>query len=89
MSLSLVEDIKPVSELKSHTKEVFNQLHKTKRPIVITVNGKPDAVLIDVNKFEEQIKLLNLKVFLDEAENDIKNNRVRPIEDFFSDWDKK
>ena len=34
------EDIKTVSELKKKTNEIFSQMHKTGRPIVVTVNGK-------------------------------------------------
>ncbi len=89
MPISIVEDIKPVSELKMNTKEIFNQLHATKRPIIITVNGKPDVVLLDANEYEAQLKLLNLKILLDEAENDIRNNRIRSADDFFSEFDKR
>ena len=89
MPISIVEDIKPVSELKTNTKEIFNQLHTTKRPIIITVNGKPDVVLIDANEYETQLKIMNLKILLEEAEDDIRNNRIRPIDDFFREFDKR
>jgi prevent-host-death family protein len=39
-------DIKSVSEFKKQIREVFTQLHWTGRPVVITVNGRPDVVLL-------------------------------------------
>ena len=55
MSLSISEDIKSVSELKKKTNEIFRQMHHTGRPIIVTVNGKPDAVLLDVAVFEKKL----------------------------------
>ena len=59
MPISVVDDIKSVSDLKKKTGEVLKQLHRTGRPIVVTVNGKPDVVLMDVAVFERKLKVLN------------------------------
>ena len=48
MSINISEDIKSVSDLKKKTNAIFKQMHNTGRPIIVTVNGKPDAVLLDV-----------------------------------------
>lgn len=77
MSISISEDIKSVSELKKRTNEIFKQMHHTGRPIIITVNGKPDAVLLDVQVFEKKLKSLNLGILLAEAEADVKESRTR------------
>ena len=55
MSLIISEDIKSVSELKKKTNEIFRQMHHTGRPIIVTVNGKPDAVLLDVEVFDFKV----------------------------------
>lgn len=77
MTVSLTEDIKSVSELKKRTKEIFEQLHRTGRPVVITVNGKPDVVLLDVEQFEKKLKALNIAALLAEGEADVRAGRVR------------
>jgi prevent-host-death family protein len=82
MPISVVEDIKSVSELKKKTNEIFRQLHQTGRPIFVTVNGKPNAVLMDVEIFEKKLKALNLAVLLAEAEDDLRNGKTRPARDF-------
>ncbi len=78
MPLSIIEDIKPVSELKKHTREIFEQLHRNRRPIIVTVNGKPDVVLLDATVFEEKLKLFNLASLLAKAEADVQAGRTRP-----------
>ena len=86
MSMSLIEDIKSVSDLKKKTREIFKQMHSTGRPIIITVNGKPDAVLLDAEVFEKKLKVLNLGILLAEAEAEIKKGNIRPARDFLKEF---
>ena len=85
MSLSITEDIKSVSELKKKTHEVFEQVHHTGRPVIVTVNGKPDVVLLDAAVFERKLKLSNLEFLLSEAETDLKRKHTRPVRDFLGE----
>ena len=85
MATSFTEDIKPVSELKKKTREIFKQMHRTGRPILVTVNGKPDAVLLGVEVFEKKLRGLNLAALLIEAERDVKDGKVRPAADALRD----
>lgn len=48
-----MEDFKSISDLRKKTREIFEQIHRTGRPVIITVNGKPDAVLLDVSVLKE------------------------------------
>ncbi|HBQ29192.1 prevent-host-death protein [Peptococcaceae bacterium SCADC1_2_3] len=86
MSVSFTEDFKSVSDLKKKTREVFEQIHRTGRPIIITVNGKPDAVLLDAEVFEKKLKALNLGVLLNEAEAEVKKENTRPARDFLKEF---
>jgi prevent-host-death family protein len=86
MTVSILEDIKTVSELKKQTNRIFQQLHKTGRPIIVTVNGKPDVILMDVEVFERKLKALNLAVLLNEAEDDVRRGRIRPAREFIREF---
>lgn len=86
MSVSLTEDIKSVSDLKKKTREIFKQMHRTGRPIIVTVNGKPDAVLFNAEVFEKKLKALNLGVLLAEAKAEIKKGCVRPAREFLKEF---
>ncbi len=86
MSISITQDIKSVTDLKKRTNEIFRQIHQTGRPVIITVNGRPDAVLIDAEIFEKKLKALNLGSLLSEAESDISAGKIRPVEEFLEEF---
>ncbi len=71
MGISLTEDIRSVTELKRNTRQILDRMHKTGRPVILTVNGKADAVLIDAKKFEKHLKASNLARLLGQGEEDI------------------
>ena len=81
MSVSFRQDIKSISDLKKKTSEVFKQVQETGRPIVITVNGKPHSILLDVDVFERKLKAFNLAALLAEGEEDIKQGNVEPADE--------
>lgn len=58
--ISINEDIRPITDLKRHSKYILKHLHETKRPMVLTVNGRTEAVMIDSKVFEEMQKSINL-----------------------------
>jgi prevent-host-death family protein len=78
MGLSLTEDIKSVSEFKKQIRQVFSQLHRTGRPVVITVNGRPDVVLLDATVFQRKLSTLNIRALLAAGEADVAAGRARP-----------
>jgi prevent-host-death family protein len=48
-------DVRPVTEFRSHTSAVIEQVQKTKRPVVLTQHGRSAAVLLDVEAYEALI----------------------------------
>jgi prevent-host-death family protein len=82
MSLNLSEDIRSVTDLKRKTKEILSQVHRTKRPVVLTVNGKADAVLMDTKIYEKHLKAGNMARLLARAEEDVAAGRTRPLRSF-------
>ena len=77
MGARLAEDVKSVSEFKKQIREVFTRLHRTGRPVVITVNGRRDVVLLDAAVFERKLRALNLQALLAEGEADVAAGRTR------------
>lgn len=84
--MSITKDIKSVTDLKKKTNEIFRHMHRTGRPVIVTVNGKPNAVLLDVEVFEKKLKAFNLGLLLAEAETDVKEKRTRPARDFLKEF---
>jgi prevent-host-death family protein len=48
----LSEDVLPVGEFKAHLAQVLLKLRQSDRPIVITQNGKPAAVMVSPKEFD-------------------------------------
>ncbi len=49
---STVEDIVPLSDFKARASQLFRKLREGQRPLIITQNGKPAAVLISPEEFD-------------------------------------
>ena len=45
-------DVRPVTEFRANTSAVLSQVHATKRPVILTQNGRSAAVLLDVDVYE-------------------------------------
>lgn len=68
MTLSLTEDIRSITDLKRNTNVVLECLQRTSRPVVLTVNGKAEAVLLSAKEYEKMSKAFNLLKLLIPAE---------------------
>ena len=74
--INLVEDIKSISYVKTHTAEIMKQVEEKNTPVVITQNGEAKAVLMDVKQYQNIINAINLMKILSIGENDLKNGRI-------------
>lgn len=54
--LLLDQDVKPLSEFRAEVASCIRQVHKTKRPVVITHHGKSAAVLLDIAHYETLVE---------------------------------
>jgi prevent-host-death family protein len=50
--LNLSQDIHPLTDFKRNTSEFMNQMKKTRRPLVLTVNGKAELVVQDAESYQ-------------------------------------
>ena len=86
MSMMITEDIKSITDLKRHTGSVMSQVQKTGRPVVLTVNGKAEAVLMAAKKYESMNEAFVLLKYLIPAEEDIREGRYMEAEKFFRNF---
>ena len=49
---SIAEDIVPLNDFKARASQLFRRLREGQRPMIITQNGKPAAVLITPEEFD-------------------------------------
>ncbi|MEM1178685.1 MAG: type II toxin-antitoxin system Phd/YefM family antitoxin [Acidobacteriota bacterium] len=50
--LQISQDIIPLSKFKSQASQIFQKLNDENRPVVVTQNGQPAAVLITPEEFD-------------------------------------
>jgi prevent-host-death family protein len=74
--MKISTDIKPVSYLKLHSADLLNQVNETHRPVVITQNGEPRAVLQDADSYEDMRAALGLLKLLAQAEQDVREGNL-------------
>lgn len=67
----LDQDIHPLSEFRARVASFVQQVHKTHRPVVITLRGKSAAVLLDVSDYESLLDKLELIQDVRDAEKQI------------------
>jgi prevent-host-death family protein len=84
--ISPSEDIRSVTDLKRNTREILNHLHATGRPVILTVNGRADSVLLDVRVYEMHLQAGNLSRLLVPAEREVENSRTRPAREFLKEF---
>ena len=70
MAISLMQDVIPISEFKKNIKGTLAKMHKSGRPIVLTVNGKADAIIMGVENYEPSLPELELSRLVKESKDD-------------------
>ena len=60
-SMDLTEDIYPAADLQSKAEGLLRQVQDTRRPVVLTQEGKGAAVLVDLDTYQsllDEVELL-------------------------------
>jgi prevent-host-death family protein len=83
--MNIVNDIKPVTYLKSRAADLLNQINETQRPVIITQNGEPRAVLQDPKSYENMRNAIGMLKLLSQGEADVRCGLTKPQENMFSE----
>lgn len=81
-------DIKPVTYLKSRAADLLKQINETHRPVIITQNGEPKAVLQDPKSYENMRKAIGILKLISQGEEEIKDRKSKSQEDVFLNIEK-
>jgi prevent-host-death family protein len=85
--MKIKEDIKPISYLKSRSADLISQINETHRPVIITQNGEPRAVIQDAESYEKTMNSLNLMRILAHGDKAIQKGYTIKQEDLFRQID--
>ena len=80
-TISLSEDVQPLSEFRKRSAEFIQRIKEDKQPILLTQHGKSAAVLMDVSEFERMTDKIQLLEGILEAEGQIKRGESYTMEE--------
>ena len=81
--MNLLHNILPISFLKTNTRDVIKQVQVTHEPVMITVNGKVQAVVQDALSFQQTQDQIALLRILALGKKQIEQGRVTDHDEFF------
>ncbi|HEC98488.1 MAG TPA: type II toxin-antitoxin system Phd/YefM family antitoxin [Nitrospirae bacterium] len=82
--MNITKDIKSVTYLKSKAADILKQINETHRPIIITQNGEPKAVLQDPQSYENMRNAIGILKLLSQGEEDIKKEKAKSQDKVFA-----
>lgn len=90
--IDITKDIQPLTTFRNNSVKFMNRLKKTRRPLILTVNGKPEAVLQSPAEYQ---RLLDIAAAADVNEairqglEDLREGRTRPVNEVFEEMRRK
>jgi prevent-host-death family protein len=88
--LDITKDIQSLTTFRRRSGDFMKQLKKSKRPVVLTVNGKAAAVVQDAEAYQH---LLDIAAYADAEEGirqgleNAKEGKLRPARQFFNEFE--
>jgi prevent-host-death family protein len=82
--MDITKDIQPMTTFRNHSAEFMRHLRETKRPVILTVNGKAAAVVQDAEAYQ---RLVDRAAEVSAAEGirqgleDLRSGRSRPAQE--------
>ena len=83
--MNISKDIKPITYLKSKAPDLLKQINETHRPVVITQNGEPRAVLQDPESYENMRNAIGILKLISQGEQDVKDGKSKSQEEVLAD----
>lgn len=88
--LDITKDIQSLTTFRRRSGVFMKQLHKSKRPVILTVKGKAAAIVQDAESYQ---RLLDIAARADPREGirqgleDARAGKGRDAEDFFAEFE--
>ena len=85
--MSLAEQIKPISYLKSNAADIVKNFATNPETIIITQNGEAKMVVMDIGAYERQQETMALLKLLHLGKKDLQDGKFQSAADFFKEMD--
>ncbi len=85
--MNIFQDIKPVTYLKARASDLLKQINETHRPVIITQNGEPKAILQDPKSYEDMRNAIGILKLISQGEQEIREGKVKSQQEVFKNMD--
>jgi prevent-host-death family protein len=86
--MDILNDIQPMTTFRNHSAEIMRHLRETKRPVILTVNGKAAAVVQDAEAYQHLLDLAaaaSAEEGIRQGLEDLAQGRMRPALEVFDE----
>jgi prevent-host-death family protein len=86
--LDITKDIQSLTYFRRKSGQFLKQIKKSKRPVVLTVNGKAEAVVQDAKAYQQLLDIAaraDVYEALRQSEDDIAHGRTRAAREVFNE----
>jgi prevent-host-death family protein len=86
--LDITKDIQSLTTFRRRSGDFMKQLKKSKRPVVLTVKGKAEAVVQDAAAYQRLLDLAaraDVREAIRQGRDDIARGRTRPAREVFAE----
>jgi len=90
--IDITQDIQPLTTFRNNSVKMMKQLKKTGRPIVLTVNGKPEATVLSAKAYQRLLDIAaqgSVEEAIRQGRADVAAGRTLPVEEAFTKFRKK
>lgn len=90
--IDITKDIQPLTTFRNNSVKFMKRLKKTRRPIILTVNGKPEAVVQDPAAYQRLLDLAaaaGVNEGIRQGLEELRQGKGRPAKEFFEEMSKK
>lgn len=90
--IDLTKDIQSLTTFRRNSSDFMKQLKKTKRPIVLTVNGKAEAVVQDAVSYQRLLDIAaagNPLEGIRQGREDAREGRVKSAKVVFEEFERR
>jgi prevent-host-death family protein len=87
--IDVTEDIQSMTTFKRNSSGLMKRIKKTGRPLVLTVKGKAEAVLLDAAAYQDIAHHLDAVASIRHGLAQAKKGQGRPVDEVFDDLERE
>jgi len=85
--MSLAENIRPITYLKTSAADIVKEFAENPEPIIITQNGEAKMVVMDIREYEKQKETMALLKLLALGRKEFQAGKFSDAEQFLNEMD--